>query len=296
MFPLFPFADMDDECYSGSGRITIDPKCLTLHPPARNSRSSTMLSMSCTSVSPALNTAITELTAANTALLARGNHNEMSHHGNSSSLSSNNHKNSSGSSSSSSSSAGGSTNSGGNNNNIVSFEHLQLPQHLADMYDDNDCSSSMSSAREGSISPDICSDIEIDEAVIKDEPMSPDSSCPASPNSQISSMQQQLSLNLANLQKELLFDQKVRSTLRSISTPYAKPLSLFHFDREAFCSQRAMATPATSSNPSSSSFCLVSPARASCCQKWPSRARNRAPPAAAAVAAVRVNPTPMAYR
>lgn len=208
MFPLLPFADMDDECYSGSGRITIDPKCLTLHPPARNSRSSAMLSMSCTSAIPALNTAITELTAANTALLARGSHNEMSHLGN---TSSNNHKNSSGSSSSSSSSGGGSCSSGGNSNNVVSLEHFQLPQHLADMYDDNDCSSSVSSAREGSISPDICSDIEIDEAVIKDEPMSPDSSCPASPNSQISSMQQQLSLNLANLQKELLFDQKVKS-------------------------------------------------------------------------------------
>lgn len=235
---------MDDECYSGSGRITIDPKCLTLHPPARNSRSSAMLSMSCTSAIPALNTAITELTAANTALLARGSHNEMSHLGNSSSINSNNHKNSSGSSSSSSSSGGGSCSSGGNNNNVVSLEHFQLPQHLADMYDDNDCSSSVSSAREGSISPDICSDIEIDEAVIKDEPMSPDSSCPASPNSQISSMQQQLSLNLANLQKELLFDQKVRSRLRLISTLYAKPLSLVH--REAFCSRRATATIATS--------------------------------------------------
>ncbi|EDW85419.2 uncharacterized protein Dwil_GK10597 [Drosophila willistoni] len=75
------------------------------------------------------------------------------------------------------------------------------------MYD-NDCSSSVSSAREGSTSPDICSDIEIDESAIKDEPMSPDSSCPASPNSQISNgPQQQLSLNLPNLQTELLFEQ-----------------------------------------------------------------------------------------
>lgn len=192
---------MDDECYSGSGRITIDPKCLTLHPPVRNSRSSAMLSMSCTSASPALNTAITELTAANTAMLARGSHNEISHHGNSSS---NNHKNSSASSSCSSS---GGSSSGVNN--VVALEHFQLPQHLAEMYDDNDCSSSVSSAREGSMSPDICSDIEIDEALIKDEPMSPDSSCPSSPNSQNCSVQQQLSLSLANLQKELLFDQKV---------------------------------------------------------------------------------------
>ncbi|KAH8404489.1 hypothetical protein KR222_006619, partial [Zaprionus bogoriensis] len=181
--------DMDDECYSGSGRITIDPKCLTLHPPARNSRSSSsaMLSMSCASASPALNTAITS-----------GSHNELPHHGGS-------NKNNSASSISGSSSSSSASNG---NNHIVSLEHFQLPQHLAEMYDDNDCSSSVSSAREGSISPDICSDIEIDEAVIKDEPMSPDSSCPASPNSQNSSVQQQLSLSLANLQSELLFDQK----------------------------------------------------------------------------------------
>ncbi|XP_067613047.1 cyclic AMP response element-binding protein A-like isoform X2 [Eurosta solidaginis] len=38
-------------------------------------------------------------------------------------------------------------------------------------------------AREGSSSPDICSDIEIDESAIKDEPLSPDSSYPPSPNS-----------------------------------------------------------------------------------------------------------------
>ncbi|XP_067642528.1 cyclic AMP response element-binding protein A-like isoform X1 [Eurosta solidaginis] len=40
-----------------------------------------------------------------------------------------------------------------------------------------------SPTREGSSSPDICSDIEIDESAIKDEPLSPDSSCPPSPNS-----------------------------------------------------------------------------------------------------------------
>ncbi|XP_030570647.1 cyclic AMP response element-binding protein A [Drosophila novamexicana] len=182
--------DMDDECYSGSGRITIDPKCLTLHPPARNSRSTAMLSsMSSASASSALSTAITELAAASTAL-ARSNAEVQQH--------------SSGSSS-------------GNGSMNVSLEHFQLPQHLAEMYDDNDCSSSVSSAREGSISPDICSDIEIEEAIIKDEPMSPDSSCPASPNSQNSSAQQ-LSLNLANLQPELLFDQKHGGLLLATSS------------------------------------------------------------------------------
>lgn len=185
--------DMDDECYSGSGRITIDPKCLTLHPPTRNSRSSAMLSMSSNSINPALHTAITELAPATT-VLSRS-HGDVQQHQ--------------------------SCNIGSNNGNSssmnVTLDHFQQPQHLSDMYDDNDCSSSVSSAREGSISPDICSDIEIDEAVIKDEPMSPDSSCPASPNSQNSSAHQ-LSLNLANLQTELLFDQKHGGLLLTASS------------------------------------------------------------------------------
>ncbi|KAL7733019.1 hypothetical protein ACLKA6_002823 [Drosophila palustris] len=184
--------DMDDECYSGNGRITIDPKCLTLHPPARNNRSSAMLSMSSTSVNPALHTAITELaTMSATTVLARG-HGEMQQNCNS-------------------------VNNGNNSMNAGALEHFQQPQHLSEMYDDNDCSSSVSSAREGSISPDLCSDIEIDDAVIKDEPMSPDSSCPASPNSQNSSAHQ-LSLNLANLQTELLFDQKHGGLLLTASS------------------------------------------------------------------------------
>lgn len=87
---------------------------------------------------------------------------------------------------------------------VANLEHFQLPQHLYD----NDCSSSVSSLRDGSMSPDICSDIEIDESAIKDEPMSPDSSCPASPTSQASSSQHQLSLNLAHLQSEMLFEPK----------------------------------------------------------------------------------------
>lgn len=178
---------MDDECYSGSGRITIDPKCLTLHPPARNNRSSAMLSMSSTSVNPALHPAVTELASASI-VLARG-HGEVQQNCNSI--------------------------SNGNSSMNVALEHIQQTQHMSEMYDDNDCSSSVSSAREGSISPDICSDIEIDDAVIKDEPMSPDSSCPASPNSQNSSPHQ-LSLNLAQLQTELLFGQKVRETVKKI--------------------------------------------------------------------------------
>ncbi|KAH8307132.1 hypothetical protein KR044_005624 [Drosophila immigrans] len=188
--------DMDDECYSGSGRITIDPKCLTLHPPARNSRSSAMLSMSSTSANPALHTAITELAPTNT-VLGR-NHGEMQQNCGVNSVSN----------------ASASSNS---NSLSVALEHFQQAQHLEDMYDDNDCSSSVSSAREGSISPDVCSDIEIDEAVIKDEPMSPDSSCPASPNSQNSSAHQ-LSINLANLQTELLFDQKHGGLLLTASS------------------------------------------------------------------------------
>ncbi|XP_028893746.1 cyclic AMP response element-binding protein A isoform X2 [Zeugodacus cucurbitae] len=64
--------------------------------------------------------------------------------------------------------------------------HLQqyLPQAAAvsTVFEQRSCRTP-STAREGSSSPDICSDIEIDESAIKDEPMSPDSSCPPSPNS-----------------------------------------------------------------------------------------------------------------
>ncbi|ALC44709.1 CrebA [Drosophila busckii] len=200
--------DMDDECYSASGRITIDPKCLILHPPARNSRASTMLSMSSASI-PALSTAMTELAAATTALSRTQADVQQQNNNCSRSVSSND----SGSRSSSSSGSGSCANNG--NGISVALEHFQLPQHLAEMYDD--CSSSMSSAREGSMSPDICSDIEIDEAIIKDEPMSPDSSCPASPHSQNNSAQQ-LSLSLANLQTELLFGQKHGGLLLTTSS------------------------------------------------------------------------------
>ncbi|XP_017103999.2 cyclic AMP response element-binding protein A isoform X1 [Drosophila bipectinata] len=173
--------DMDDECYPAislktatSGRATIDPKCLTLHPPPTTHIRSL-------SSNPALNTSVVELTSPSLTLTRSGLQSLQSqqpHHGV----------------------------HGSNSGHVVvaALEHFQLPQHLYD----NDCSSSVSSVREGSMSPDICSDIEIDESAIKDEPMSPDSSCPASPNSQGSSSQHQLSLNLAHLQTEMLFETK----------------------------------------------------------------------------------------
>ncbi|XP_061395196.1 cyclic AMP response element-binding protein A-like isoform X2 [Musca vetustissima] len=81
---------------------------------------------------------------------------------------------------------------------------------------DNDCVSSTSS-RDGSQSPDICSDIEIDESCIKNEPMSPDSSCPGSPEaSDIANCSNTnggtLSLTMANMaaftNSDLVFEHK----------------------------------------------------------------------------------------
>ncbi|GBP97391.1 Cyclic AMP response element-binding protein A [Eumeta japonica] len=88
----------------------------------------------------------------------------------------------------------------------------------------DDCASNGSS-REGSQSPDICSDIEIDESCIKDEPMSPDSSCPSSPgiggeeSATINNANGTLSLTMANMaaftNSDLVFEHKV-------STPETK--------------------------------------------------------------------------
>ncbi|XP_017010266.2 cyclic AMP response element-binding protein A isoform X2 [Drosophila takahashii] len=175
--------DMDDECFPAispktatSGRVTIDPKCLTFHTPPTHATPISRLSSN-----PALNTSVADLTRSSG---LQGLQAHQPHHG-----------------------------SGSNHVvNVVNLEHFQLPQHLYD----NDCSSSVSSLR--SMSPDICSDIEIDESAIKDEPMSPDSSCPASPTSQASSSQHQLSLSLAHLQSELLFEPKHGGLLLATSS------------------------------------------------------------------------------
>uniref|UniRef100_A0A1I8NQX6 BZIP domain-containing protein n=1 Tax=Stomoxys calcitrans TaxID=35570 RepID=A0A1I8NQX6_STOCA len=91
-----------------------------------------------------------------------------------------------------------------------------LPQdELAAAMMDNDCASSTSS-RDGSQSPDICSDIEIDESCIKNEPMSPDSSCPGSPEmadvANSNNGNGTLSLTMANMaaftNSDLVFEHK----------------------------------------------------------------------------------------
>ncbi|XP_016959089.1 cyclic AMP response element-binding protein A isoform X2 [Drosophila biarmipes] len=176
--------DMDDECFPAispktatSGRVTIDPKCLTFHAPPAHATPTSRLSSN-----PALNTSVADLTRSSG---LQGLQAHQPHHG-----------------------------SGSNHVVVATLEHFQLPQHLYD----NDCSSSVSSLREGSMSPDICSDIEIDESAIKDEPMSPESSCPASPTSQASSSQHQLSLSLAHLQSELLFEPKHGGLLLTTSS------------------------------------------------------------------------------
>ncbi|XP_052848382.1 cyclic AMP response element-binding protein A isoform X2 [Drosophila gunungcola] len=176
--------DMDDECFPAislktatSGRVTIDPKCLTLHVPPTHATPISRLSSN-----PALNSSVADVTRSSG---LQSLHAQHPHHG-----------------------------SGANHLVVANLEHFQLPQHLYD----NDCSSSVSSMRDGSMSPDICSDIEIDESAIKDEPMSPDSSCPASPTSQASSSQHQLSLNLAHLQSEMLFEPRHGGLLLTASS------------------------------------------------------------------------------
>ncbi|XP_034140355.1 cyclic AMP response element-binding protein A isoform X2 [Drosophila guanche] len=182
--------DMDDECFPAislksatSVRATIDPKCLTLHPQSHTPATHSSR-LSC---NPARST---ELSTA-TATLTRAGLHTHSHHLQTGS------------------------NSNSSSHVVATMEPYQLP-HLYD----NDCSSSLSSIRSGSISPDLCSDIEIDESAIKDEPMSPDSSCPASPNSQgsSSSHQNQMTHNLAHLQTEMLFEQKHGELLLASST------------------------------------------------------------------------------
>ncbi|XP_073840794.1 cyclic-AMP response element binding protein A isoform X2 [Musca autumnalis] len=97
-------------------------------------------------------------------------------------------------------------------------QHQQqyLPQDELNEPMDNDCASSTSS-RDGSQSPDICSDIEIDESCIKNEPLSPDSSCPGSPEaSDIANSNNTnggtLSLTMANMaaftNSDLVFEHK----------------------------------------------------------------------------------------
>ncbi|BFF96441.1 cyclic AMP response element-binding protein A [Drosophila madeirensis] len=172
--------DMDDECFPAislksatSVRATIDPKCLTLHPQS-HTPATHCSRLSC---NPARST---ELSTATATLTRAGLHTHAHHLQTGSNSNSSSHV-------------------------VATMEPYQLP-HLYD----NDCSSSLSSIRSRSISPDLCSDIEIDESAIKDEPMSPDSSCPASPNSQgsSSSHQHQMTHNLAHLQTEMLFEQK----------------------------------------------------------------------------------------
>lgn len=99
---------------------------------------------------------------------------------------------------------------------IQQHQQQYLPQdELAEIMD-NDCASSTSS-RDGSQSPDICSDIEIDESCIKNEPMSPDSSCPGSPDAGDSANSNNqngtLSLTMANMaaftNSDLVFEHKV---------------------------------------------------------------------------------------
>ncbi|XP_030375167.1 cyclic AMP response element-binding protein A isoform X2 [Scaptodrosophila lebanonensis] len=93
-----------------------------------------------------------------------------------------------------------------NNSVATALYHLHLPQHFSGMYDD--CNSSVSSTRDGSISPNMGS--YVDNPAIKDEPLSPESSCPGSPNSKNDRLQHEttISLNLANLQTEFFFEQK----------------------------------------------------------------------------------------
>ncbi|XP_050334812.1 cyclic AMP response element-binding protein A isoform X1 [Bactrocera neohumeralis] len=89
--------------------------------------------------------------------------------------------------------------------------HLQqyLPQAatVSTVFETSSCRTP-STAREGSSSPDICSDIEIDESAIKDEPMSPDSSCPPSPNSPECITMAKISKLTPRTNSDLVFEHK----------------------------------------------------------------------------------------
>ncbi|XP_036326246.1 cyclic AMP response element-binding protein A [Rhagoletis pomonella] len=83
-----------------------------------------------------------------------------------------------------------------------------LPQtSVSTVFEQSSCHTP-SSVREGSSSPDICSDIEIDESAIKDEPMSPDSSCPPSPNSPECMTMAKISHLAARSNSDLVFEHK----------------------------------------------------------------------------------------
>ncbi|XP_004522275.2 cyclic AMP response element-binding protein A isoform X1 [Ceratitis capitata] len=110
--------------------------------------------------------------------------------------------------------------------------HLQqyLPQTstVSRVFEQSRCGTP-STAREGSSSPDICSDIEIDESAIKDEPMSPDSSCPPSPNSPECMTMAKISHLTARTGSDLVFEHKngcLQLTPASQSLLKAQQLSL----------------------------------------------------------------------
>lgn len=126
-------------------------------------------------------------------------------------------------------------------------QHMQILQQQQYLPQDelacimDDCDSSMSS-REGSQSPDICSDIEIDESCIKNEPMSPDSSCPSSPaaittdettsvSQNNSNSTQTLSLTMANMaaftNSDLVFEHKVSIIIKKLLGTVWKKIQFF---------------------------------------------------------------------
>ncbi|XP_053955022.1 cyclic AMP response element-binding protein A isoform X2 [Anastrepha ludens] len=91
-------------------------------------------------------------------------------------------------------------------------QQSQLQQYLpqtsvSTVFEQSNCNTP-TSVREGSSSPDICSDIEIDESAIKDEPMSPDSSFPPSPNSPECVTMAKISHLATRTKSDLVFEHK----------------------------------------------------------------------------------------
>ncbi|XP_075160350.1 cyclic-AMP response element binding protein A isoform X2 [Haematobia irritans] len=220
--------DMEDECYPaislktatsnvrGLSSATIDPKCLTISM-SHSSHTGT--------AGPTLNPMVSAVSSAGSSMSSQSY----------STLSSNSNINMYGSVCKMASTPialnlhniesyqSNSTTSADTNKIMSKQPATQMQQHqpylpqveLNSTIMENDCASSTSS-REGSQSPDICSDIEIDESCIKNEPLSPDSSCPGSPETgdvgSNSNGGGTLSLTMANMaaftNSDLVFEHK----------------------------------------------------------------------------------------
>lgn len=197
--------DMDDECYPSIPMKTATSNTRRHCETPAHSMSSTLTSQQSTLSSS--NPLLTALPRVSTINISNTNCNST----NTFSFSSNNNCGSSGTTKTTTTTTTPLT------INLRSTKQLQQHQQL--MQQQHQQQALATSIRNDSISTaSTCSDIDIDEPCIKDEPMSPDSSCPPSPNNA-------LSLNMANIaastNSDLVFEHKSGSVQ---ITPASKSL------------------------------------------------------------------------